>query len=135
MGSAPPPPEFAAQRGGACIGEEGPLVILRWLANAIGLVVVAAILPGIQLHGAWAVVVAALVLGIVNAIIRPVLLLISLPLNLVTLGLFTFVVNALMLELTAAVVPGFQVHGFLTAIVASLLLAVISSIVTHLARA
>jgi len=109
-------------------------VILRWIANAIGLVVVAKLLPGIQLTGAWAVIVAALVLGIVNAIIRPVLLLISLPLNLVTLGLFTFVVNALMLELTAAVVPGFAVHGFWTAVVASLLLAVISSIVTHLAR-
>lgn len=110
-------------------------MILRWIANAIGLVVVAAVLPGIELHGAVAVIIAALVLGVVNAIIRPILLLISLPLNIVTLGLFTFVVNALMLELTASVVPGFQVHGFLTAIVASLLLAIISSIVTHLARA
>jgi putative membrane protein len=110
-------------------------VILRWLANAVGLAVVAALLPGIRLHGAAAVVVAALVLGVVNAVIRPVLLLLALPLNLLTLGLFTFVVNALMLELTAAVVPGFEVHGFLTAVVASLLLAVISAIVTHLARA
>jgi putative membrane protein len=110
-------------------------VILRWIANAVGLLVVAALLPGIQLHGAVAVIIAALVLGIVNAIIRPLLLLVSLPLNILTLGLFTFVVNALMLELTAALVPGFEVHGFLTAIVASVLLAVISSIVTHLARA
>lgn len=110
-------------------------MILRWIANAVGLLVVAALLPGIQLHGAVAVIIAALVLGIVNAIIRPLLLLVSLPLNILTLGLFTFVVNALMLELTAAVVPGFEVHGFLTAIVASVLLAVISSIVTHLARA
>ncbi len=110
-------------------------MILRWIANAVGLLVVAALLPGIQLHGAVAVIIAALVLGIVNAIIRPLLLLVSLPLNILTLGLFTFVVNALMLELTAALVPGFEVHGFLTAIVASVLLAVISSIVTHLARA
>ena len=109
-------------------------MILRWLGNAVGLLVVAALLPGIQLHGAVAVIVAALVFGVVNAIIRPLLLLVPLPLNLVTLGLFTFVINALMLELTAAVVPGFAVHGFLTAVVASLLLSVISGIITHLAR-
>jgi putative membrane protein len=109
-------------------------VLLRWLANAVGLLVVAAILPGIRLRGLLAAAVAAAVLGVVNAFIRPLLLLVSLPLNLLTFGLFTFVINALMLELTAAVVPGFRVVGFWTALVASLLLSLISGLIAHLVR-
>lgn len=116
-------------------GGEGCGLILRWIANGLGLLIVAAILPGIEVNGVVAAAIAAAVLGIVNAIIRPLLLVISLPINLVTLGLFTFVVNALMLELTAAVVPGFAVRGFVAALIGSLLLSLISAIISHLARA
>ena len=83
-------------------GRSTPLAI--WLATEI--------VPGIEARSAPTVIVAALVLGLVNAIVRPVLLVLTLPLTLVTLGLFLFVLNALCLWLTSAIVPGFEVRGF-----------------------
>jgi putative membrane protein len=99
---------------------------IRWLLNAFALWVVSEVVPGIHAEGVVPTLVAALVLGIFNAILRPVLLILTLPLNLLTLGLFTFVINALMLELTAAVVAGFFVEGFGSALVGALLLSLVS---------
>jgi putative membrane protein len=99
---------------------------LRWALNALALWVVSSIVPGIHASGIFATLVAALVLGILNALVRPILLVLTLPLNLLTLGLFTFVINALMLELTGAIVKGFTVDGFGSAILGALLLSLVS---------
>ena len=116
----------------ACSREVRSTVIVRWLVNALALYITALLLPGIQLRGVVATLIAAAILGIVNAIIRPLLVLLTLPLNIVTLGLFTFVINALMLLLTSALVPGFTIRGFGWALVGAIVLSVISFLLTHL---
>ena len=90
--------------------------------------------PGFEVDGWGPAIVAALVLGIVNTIVRPILILLTLPLTIVTLGLFLFVINVLMLFLTAAIVPGFHLHGFLSALAASLILAIAGMVARQLAK-
>lgn len=102
-------------------------LIWRWLLNAGALLVTAWLLGGVEVRGVGAGLVAALILGIVNASVRPVLLFLTLPLNLLTLGLFTLVVNALMLQLVDLVVPGFRVASFLVAAVAAVVLGALSA--------
>jgi putative membrane protein len=112
--------------------EGGPAVIVRWLVNTVALLLTAWLVPGIGVESIWAGLLAALVLGVVNAIIRPVLLLLTLPLNVLTLGLFTLVINGLMLWLVSAVVPGFSVSGFWSALVGAVVLSVVSFLLSHL---
>lgn len=100
--------------------------LIHWLLYAIAILITAYLLPGVRLAGPGAALIAALVLGIVNTIIKPVLLLLTLPLNILTLGLFTFVINALLILLTSALVPGFVVTGFFWALIFSLVLSVIN---------
>lgn len=100
--------------------------LIRVLVNALAIWLATEIVPGIDARSATTVVVAALVLGLVNAIVRPILLVLTLPLTLVTLGLFLFVLNALCLWLTSAVVPGFDVRGFWPAFWAALLVSALS---------
>jgi putative membrane protein len=100
--------------------------LVRVLVNALAIWLATQIVPGLQAHGAAAVLAAALVLGLVNAVVRPVLLLLTLPLTLVTLGLFLFVLNALCLWLTSAVVPGFEVRGFWPAFWGALVVSLVS---------
>ncbi len=104
----------------------------RLIVNAVALLVTAHFINGIELKGVMAALIAALVLGVVNAVIRPLLVLLSLPIQVLTLGLFTFVINALMLWLVSAVVVGFHVAGFAAALVGSLVLAIVSSILSLL---
>ncbi|HET7560045.1 MAG TPA: phage holin family protein [Limnochordia bacterium] len=101
-------------------------ILIRWLVNAVGLWLVASIIDGIDVSGAFAALVAGALLGIVNTFIRPLFLLLTLPINILTLGLFTLVVNALMLLLVSGVTKGFEVHGFWAALIGSLLLSLIS---------
>jgi putative membrane protein len=101
-------------------------LVIRWIVNALALWIVSELVSGIHTTGVFVTLLAALVLGILNALVRPFLLLLTLPINLMTLGLFTFVVNALMLELTASVVKGFFVDGFGAALVGALLLSIVS---------
>jgi putative membrane protein len=106
--------------------------LLRWLFNTIGIYLAARLLPGLEVSGARGAVVAALVLGLVNASIRWVLLIFTLPLNILTLGLFTLVINAVMLYLVAAIVPGaFKVRSFGGALVGALIISVLSTILGH----
>lgn len=86
-------------------------LLLRWVLNAIGLWVATQIIPGVTASGWQALLVAALLLGLVNALVRPVLVLLTLPITFVTLGLFLVVINALMLMLVAWLVPGFHIAG------------------------
>ena len=108
--------------------------ILRLLLNALALLVVAQLVPGILLDSSLSAVIAALLLGVVNAFIRPVLLLLTLPINLLTLGVFTFVINALMLELVAAIVKGFTVASFGSALAAAVVLWLLSMLIDRLFR-
>src|SRR5207244_2814878 len=94
--------------------------------NAFALWVVSEIVPGIHAQGVLATFLAAMVLGILNALLRPIVMLLTLPINLLTLGLFTFVINALMLELTGSIVKGFAVDDFGSALVGALLLSLVS---------
>jgi putative membrane protein len=105
-------------------------VVLRWLINTFALAIVAAIVPGIESAGMGPTLLAALVLGLLNALVRPILFLVTLPINLLTLGLFTFVINGLMLKLTASFVSGFIVEGFAAAVFGALLLSIVSFVMS-----
>lgn len=100
--------------------------LVKWLVNALAIGITAYLLPGVRVSGFFAALVTALVLGLVNIFIRPLLLLLTLPLNILTLGLFTLVINALLILLVAAVVPGFSVRGFWWAVLFGLVLAVVN---------
>ena len=104
--------------------------LLRVLANALAIFLAAAIVPGIEIRGVPAALGAGLVLGLVNAVVRPVLLVLTLPLTLVTLGLFLFVLNGLCLWLTSLLVKGFEVHGFWAAVFGALIVSVVSWLLT-----
>ena len=103
--------------------------LIRVVVNALAIWLAMEIVPGIQAGSATAVIAAALVLGLVNAVVRPVLLVLTLPLTLVTLGLFLFVLNALCLWLTSAIVPGFEVRGFWPAFWGALIVSALSWVV------
>lgn len=101
-------------------------LLVRWLLNAITLIAIAYYLPGVEVAGFYAALITALILGLVNAIIRPVLLLLTLPINLLTLGLFTFVINGLMFWFVASIVEGFDVADFHAAFLGALILTLVS---------
>lgn len=103
---------------------------LRWILNAVALLFTAWLVPGIEVAGFGAALITALVLGIVNAIIRPIVLFFTLPLNIFTLGLFTLVVNALMLLIAASAVTGFMVAGFFAAFFGSIILTIVSGLLS-----
>lgn len=107
-------------------------ILINWLISAVAILVAAYILPGVQVSSFTAALVAAVVLGIINAVIKPILLILTLPINLLTLGLFTFVINALVIILTANLVPGFKVAGFWWALLFSIVLSLINSFLHQL---
>jgi putative membrane protein len=101
-------------------------LLARILLNGIAIIVAAWFVPGLHLAGPLSALLAGAILGVVNALVRPVLILLTLPFTLVTLGLFLFVVNALCLGLTAALVPGFDISGFWSALLGALIVTVVS---------
>ena len=103
-----------------------PGIFIRWLTTTAAIVATAYLLDGIQVSGFFSAVFAAAVLGILNAVLRPVALLLTLPINILSLGLFTFIINALMLKMASGIIPGFGVYGFWTAIFGALLISLIS---------
>ena len=103
-------------------------LLARWIVNAAALLLVAYLYPGVQVGGFGRALIAALVLGLVNAVIRPILVLLTLPVTVLTLGLFLFVINALLFWLVAEIVRGFTVTGFGAALVGSILYTVITLI-------
>ena len=100
--------------------------LLRLAISAFGLWVASKLVPGVQINDGWTLVWAALLLGIVNALVRPIALLITLPLTLLTLGLFILVVNAAMISLVAAMLDGFQLSGFGAALLGALVVSITS---------
>ena len=100
--------------------------VIRVLVNGVAIYLIAQIVPGIAVNGILTAFGAGLVLGLVNAIVRPILLVLTLPVTLVTLGLFLFVLNAFCLWLTAQLVKGFEIHGVWAALFGALLVSVVS---------
>lgn len=107
-------------------------LLLVWLINAACLLGTAYVVPGVSLGGFGTALVAALVLGLVNALIRPILGLLSLPITVLTLGLFSLVLNALMFGLAAWLVGNFSVSGFWPALFGALIYSVLSGVVNAL---
>lgn len=101
-------------------------LLLRWLILSCAIMAAAYFFSGIQVKDFGTAIFAALVLGILNAFFRPILLVLTLPINILTLGLFTFVINALLLMLTSHVIGGLVVTGFWSALLASLIISVVS---------
>lgn len=106
--------------------------LLHLVLTALALLVVAQVVGGVYVSGFGAALIGALILGLVNAIVRPVMIVLTLPLTILTLGLFLFVVNALMFWLVAAFVPGLQISGFGAALLGSLLLTVLNILIDRL---
>jgi putative membrane protein len=106
--------------------------LVRLVLNGLAIVIAAWLLPGIHITSPLSALVAGVILGFVNAIVRPVLFFLTLPLTLLTLGLFIFVLNAVCFGLTAWLVPGFSVDGFFSAVFGALLVSVVSWILNGL---
>ncbi len=107
-------------------------LLLHWVLSALAVWIVAHVVPGISVSGPVAALVAALVIGLINATLGLLLKILTFPLTILTLGLFWFVINALMLELAAAFVRGFEVRGFVPALIGAVVLSLVSSVLQWL---
>ncbi len=101
-------------------------ILINWAISALAIAIAAYLLPGVSVTGIEAAFIAALVLGLMNAFIRPILIILTLPINIATLGLFTFVINAVVVQVAAGLVSGFNVDGFIWALLFSLVLSLVN---------
>jgi putative membrane protein len=101
-------------------------IIIKWLALTAAIMITSYLLDGISVDGISSAFLAAAVLGILNVFLRPIALILTLPVNILSIGLFTFVINAFMLIITSKIIPGFNVNGFWTALIGSLLISIVS---------
>jgi putative membrane protein len=99
--------------------------LLRWFIGSLGLWLAATIVPGVNIEGVGTLMIAALLLGVVNAIVRPLLIILTLPITVITLGLFLLVINAAMLGLVAWMLPGLTIDGFFSALLGSIVISVV----------
>ena len=104
------------------------MILLRWVVSALAFLALSYVIPGISVKGFGTALVLALLWGLVNITIKPILLLLTLPFNLLTFGIFTFIINGFLLWILGGVVKGFEVHGFWVAVLGALFLSVISSL-------
>ena len=107
-------------------------ILLVWLVNALALIAVAYLMPSITVASFTSALIAALILGLVNAIIKPLLILLTLPVTVVTLGLFIFVINGLLFWLVGSFVPGFIVQGFWAGFIGAILFSIVSWLLSAL---
>jgi putative membrane protein len=108
--------------------------VIRWLVTAVAVLVAAHVIPGVSYQGWGTLLGASLLLGIINAFIRPILLLLSLPFIIVTMGLFIFVINALLLMLVSKIIPAFQVSGFWNAFFGAIVISLVSWLLSSFFR-
>lgn len=101
-------------------------LLIRWILYALAVIFVSWIIPGITVENFLSAMLVCIVLALINTFIKPLLQFISFPINILTLGLFSFVINALLLMLAGAITPGFQVDGFLSALLGSIILSLFS---------
>ena len=106
--------------------------ILRWILFALAVMFTAWLIPGISVDGFWSALWVCVILGIINVFIKPLIFLISLPINILTLGLFGFVINALLLLLAGHITPGFSVGGFWSALLGSIVLSILGVAVNQI---
>lgn len=109
-------------------------LIVGLIVNTLALLAVSYIIAGFSIADLQTAIVAAIIIGVINTFIKPIVHLIALPITFMTLGLFAFVVNVLLLMLAAYLVPGFNIDGFLTAVLSSILLALVSAFLNKLAK-
>ena len=107
-------------------------LLLKWLLMTLAIVISAYLIPGVEIASGWSAFWLAAILGILNIVLRPLLILITLPINILTLGLFTFVINALIILLAGSIIAGFNAGGFLWAMLFSVVLSIISYILNIL---
>ena len=107
-------------------------LLLRWILNSLILLLVAYIAPGVSFQSFWSVLITSLIFGIINAVIRPIMILLTLPINILTLGLFTLIINALMFWLASTIVKGFEVSGFWSAFLGALIYWIIVTIINFI---
>jgi putative membrane protein len=110
------------------------MILLRWFLSAVTLLLVGYLVPGVHVTGIWAALIAALVLGILNVLIKPLLILLTLPITILTLGLFTLIINAGIFLLASTIVKGFSVDSFGAASIGSLLLWLINWSMSNILR-
>ena len=101
-------------------------ILIRWIINALALLLISQLIQGIQVDSVFAAFIAAAVLGIINAVLRPLILILTFPITILTLGLFVFIINGFMLYLAGQLVKGFYVHGFWASIFGAIFLSLIS---------
>jgi putative membrane protein len=104
-------------------------IIIKWLLSAVALLLVAYIYPGVQINNFGVALIAAAIVGLLNMIVRPVLVVLTLPVTIVTLGLFLFVINALLFWAASGLLGGFQVNGFLAALIGSLIYSLLGVVI------
>ena len=109
-------------------------LILRLIIAAVALLAIAYLVPGIEVASFYIALLAALVLGLANAVVRPLVFVLTLPVNVITLGLFTFIINAAMLWLASSVVPGFEIIGIVPAVMGAIVMWAIGLITNTLIR-
>jgi len=102
------------------------MIIIKWLVLTASILIAAYIIPGVVIAGFWSALWVALLLGVINISLKPILIILTLPVNILTLGLFTFVINGLMILLATSVIKGFSVSSFWTAILFSIVLSIIN---------
>lgn len=120
-----------AVQAGRCYA--GPMkIIIKWLLSAVALLLVAYLYSGVQVHSFGSAMIAALVIGLLNAVLRPVLVVLTLPVTIITVGLFLFVVNGLMFWLASGILGGFHVTGFGAAMLGALIYSVLGLFVDAL---
>jgi putative membrane protein len=105
-------------------------ILIRWLVLTAAIMFASYLIEGIEVKGFFSALLAAGVLGILNAFFRPILIVLTLPINILSLGLFTFIINAMLLKMASGVISGFQVYGFWSAVFGSLLISVVSWILS-----
>ena len=104
--------------------------LIRLCLNALALLLVSTVIPGIKVQGLLPALSAAFFLGLVNAVVRPIILILTLPLTILTLGLFIPLINAFLLKLVSLMIQGFDVHGFWSAVFGALLLSIVSGLLS-----
>jgi len=101
-------------------------IFIRWLILTAAIMFASYVLDGIRVKGFFTALFAAAILGILNAFFRPILIILTLPINILSLGLFTFIINAMLLKMASGVISGFEVYGFWSAVFGSLLISLVS---------
>lgn len=108
-------------------------ILVRLLIIIVAVYVAAYIIPGVTIDSYQALIVASIVLGVINAFVKPILIFLTFPLTIVTLGIFLLILNGILVLLVSSIVPGFHVNSFLSAVLFSIVVSLVSSLLSHFA--